>query len=175
VVTAVEADPVAALDRLHEGAAAMTWRRQTWGEEVLAARRAEPADWGALRRSPRRPMHPLRVCAALQPLLVRGAILVADGGEFGPWAQAGLEAEVRLINGLSGSIGGAVPMACEAKLARPERDGGHGRRRHVRLSCLRLDTALRWAAVLTVVGNDARCLPSIGNQISTTAQRVQWV
>ena len=158
VVTAVEADPVAALDRLHEGAAAMTWRRHTWGEELLAARRAEPADWRALRRSPGRPMHPLRVCAALQPLLDRGAILVADGGEFGQWAQAGLEAEVRLINGLSGSIGSAVPLACAAKLARPERDvvavvgdGTFG------FHALELDTALRYGLpILTVVGNDAR-------------------
>ena len=157
-MTAVEADPVAALERLHEAAAAMTWRRHAWGEEVAAARRAEPADWDALRRSPRRPMHPLRVCAALQPLLDRGAILVADGGEFGQWAQAGLEAEVRLINGLSGSIGSALPMACAAKLARPERDvvavvgdGTFG------FHAFELDTALRYGLpILTVVGNDAR-------------------
>ena len=122
VVTAVEADPALALERLHQAAAAMTWRRDAWGQEVAAARRTEPPGWRALRRSPRRPMHPLRVCAALQPLLDRGAILVADGGEFGQWAQAGLEAEVRLINGLSGSIGSALPMACAAKLARPDRD-----------------------------------------------------
>ena len=158
VVTAVEAEPGLALDRLHEGAAAMTWPRHAWGEQVMAARRSEPADWHALRRSPRRPMHPLRVCAALQPFLDRGALLVADGGEFGQWAQAGLEAEVRLINGLSGSIGSAIPMACATKLARPERDvvavvgdgtfGFHG---------FELDTALRHGLpILTVVGNDAR-------------------
>jgi len=103
-------------------------------------------------------MHPLRVCAALQPLLDRGAILVADGGEFGQWAQAGLRAEVRLINGLSGSIGSAMPMACAAKLARPERDvvavvgdGTFG------FHAFELDTALRHGLpFLTVVGNDAR-------------------
>jgi acetolactate synthase-1/2/3 large subunit len=158
VVTAAEADPALAVERLHDAAAGMAWSRRAWGEEVAAARLTEPQDWHALRRSPRRPMHPLRVCAALQPLLDRGAILVADGGEFGQWAQAGLEAEIRLINGLSGSIGSALPMACAAKLAWPERDvvavvgdGTFG------FHALELDTAVRYGLpILTVIGNDAR-------------------
>ena len=158
VIAAVEADPARAVDQLHDGAGAIAWRCQAWGEEVAAARRTEPAGWHALRRSPRRPMHPLRVCAALQPLLDRGAVLVADGGEFGQWAQAGLEAETRLINGLSGSIGSAIPMACAAKLAEPERDvvalvgdGTFG------FHAFELDTAVRYGLpVLTVIGNDAR-------------------
>jgi acetolactate synthase-1/2/3 large subunit len=158
VVAAVNADPSRALDRLHETAGALAWRHHSWGEDVAAARRTEPAGWHALRRSPRRPMHPLRVCAALQPLLDRGAILVADGGEFGQWAQAGLEGEVRLINGLSGSIGSAIPMACAARLARPEcpvvavvGDGTFG------FHAFELDTAARHGLpILTVVGNDAR-------------------
>jgi acetolactate synthase-1/2/3 large subunit len=158
VLAAVQADPALAVDQLDQGAAAMAWRAGEWKEQVAAARRAEPAGWAELRRSTRRPLHPLRVCAAVQPLLDRGAILVADGGEFGQWAQAGLEADTRLINGLSGSIGSAIPMACAAKLARPERDvvalvgdgtfGFHG---------FELDTAVRhgWP-VLVVVGNDGR-------------------
>ena len=158
VAVAVEADPAIAVARLHDAAAAMVWRHHAWGAEVAAARRSEPPGWPALRRSPRRPMHPLRVCAGLQPLLDGGAILVADGGEFGQWAQAGLEAEVRLINGLSGSIGSALPIACAAKLARPERnvvavvgDGTFG------FHAFELDTALRCGLpILTVVGNDAR-------------------
>jgi acetolactate synthase-1/2/3 large subunit len=158
VIAAVEADPALAIEQLHEVAAGMAWRRPAWGDEIAAARRAEPAGWPALRRSSGRPMHPLRVCAALQPLFEGGAILVADGGEFGQWAQAGLEAEIRLINGLSGSIGSAIPMACAAKLAHPERDvvavvgdGTFG------FHALELDTAVRhgWP-ILVVVGNDAR-------------------
>jgi acetolactate synthase-1/2/3 large subunit len=158
VAVAVNADPVLALDHLHAAARALGWRHHPWGEEVAAAGRTEPADWRALRRSSRRPMHPLRVCSALQPLLDRGAILVADGGEFGQWAQAGLEAEVRLINGLSGSIGSAMPMACAARLARPEcpvvavvGDGTFG------FHAFELDTAVRHGLpILTVIGNDAR-------------------
>jgi acetolactate synthase-1/2/3 large subunit len=158
IAIAVEADPALAVEQLCEAAASLTWRHQAWGEEVAAARRTEPSGWDALRRSPRRPMHPLRVCAALQPLLDRGGILVADGGEFGQWAQAGLDAEIRLINGPSGSIGSALPMALAAKLARPERDvvavvgdGTFG------FHALELDTALRYGLpILVVVGNDAR-------------------
>jgi len=85
-------------------------------------------------------------------------VLVVDGGEFGQWAQAGLEAEIRLINGPAGSIGSAIPMALGAKVAHPERQivavlgdgtfGFHG---------FELDTALRAGLPLVaVVGNDAR-------------------
>src|SRR3954462_7970225 len=54
-----------------------------------------------------------RPCAGeVQPLLdKRDAILVADGGEFGQWAQACLSAPRRLINGPAGSIGSALPVA----------------------------------------------------------------
>ena len=103
-------------------------------------------------------MHPLRVCAALQSLLDRGGILVADGGEFGQWIQAGCEAGTRMINGLSGSIGSAIPLALAAKLRHPERtviatlgDGTFG------FHGFELDTAVRAGLpVLAVVGNDAR-------------------
>src|SRR6185503_16978007 len=104
------------------------------------------------------PIHPLRVCAALAPHVEAGAVLVADGGEFGQWVQAGLEPRERLINGLSGSIGSALPMAVAAKLACPDRpvlavmgDGTFG------FHPFELDTALRHAApIVVVVGNDAR-------------------
>src|SRR2546427_2122643 len=48
-------------------------------------------------------LHPLSVCAAIQPRLEAGGILVSDGGEFGQWCQAALEARHRLINGPAGS------------------------------------------------------------------------
>jgi acetolactate synthase-1/2/3 large subunit len=151
-------DPDIALELLAAGARASGGSHRAWSEEVLAARRTEPPGWDALRESAGRPIHPLRVCAAIQPYLDRGAVLVADGGEFGQWAQAGLEAEIRLINGLSGSIGSAIPMALAAKLARPERhvvallgDGTFG------FHGFELDTALRAGlALVAVVGNDAR-------------------
>ncbi|MBM4442825.1 MAG: thiamine pyrophosphate-binding protein, partial [Candidatus Rokubacteria bacterium] len=122
------------------------------------ARATVPAEWGALARENRRPIHPLRVCAALQPLLDRDALLVADGGEFGQWAQAGLEAGTRMINGLSGSIGSAIPLALAAKVAQPDRtvlavlgDGTFG------FHAMELDTAVRYGLpIITIIGNDAR-------------------
>jgi acetolactate synthase-1/2/3 large subunit len=132
------------------------WR--DWGYEVNTARASVPAEWEGLRRSTRAPMHPLRVCAGIQPLLDRGAVLVADGGEFGQWIQAGCEAGTRMINGLSGSIGSALPLALATRLRHPDRpviaamgDGTFG------FHALELDTALRAGLpVVAVVGNDAR-------------------
>src|SRR5207249_1757767 len=121
-------------------------------------RGATRAAWDELRRSPATPLHPLRVCAAIQPRLEAGGILVSDGGEFGQWCQAGLEARHRLINGPAGSIGSAVPMALGAKLARPDLpviatlgDGTFG------FHALEFDTAVRHGIpIVAVVGNDAR-------------------
>jgi acetolactate synthase I/II/III large subunit len=158
VTLAVAADPTAALERLTAVAATRAWSRSSWRDEVESARRASPPGWDALRGSARAPIHPLRVCAALAPHVAAGAVLVSDGGEFGQWVQAGLEPRERLINGLAGSIGSALPMAVAARLARPERpvlaamgDGTFG------FHAFELDTALRHGLPITaVVGNDAR-------------------
>jgi acetolactate synthase-1/2/3 large subunit len=146
------------VERLIELTRELTWKKTSWADEVEHARRWTPADWPDLRRSSTAPIHPLRVCAALQPLVDAGAVFVSDGGEFGQWAQAGIEARTRLINGLSGSIGSALPMAIAAKLVHPDRtvvttlgDGTFG------FHALELDTALRCRLpVVAVVGNDAR-------------------
>jgi acetolactate synthase-1/2/3 large subunit len=154
----IVADPAAAADQLAAAARGRAWAHRAWGDEVMRARATAPAEWAAARGSARTPIHPLRVCAALQPHLDRGAILVADGGEFGQWVQAGLEAETRLINGPAGSIGSAIPMAIAAKLRHPDRaviaalgDGTFG------FHAFELDTAARYRLpVVTVIGNDAR-------------------
>ena len=158
VALALAGEPSAVIDRLTAAARGRAWRHAAWGEEIRAARAALPAGWDALRASSHRPIHPLRVCAAIQPFLDGGGVLVSDGGEFGQWMQAGLDAETRLINGLSGSIGSALPMALAAKLARPERrviatlgDGTFG------FHAFELDTAARYGLpVVAVVGNDGR-------------------
>src|SRR5207247_1538063 len=75
------------------------WQGSTWTKEVEAARITRPASWEDLGRSPAAPLHPLSVCAAIQPRLEAGGILVSDGGEFGQWRQAALEASHRLIGG----------------------------------------------------------------------------
>jgi acetolactate synthase-1/2/3 large subunit len=152
------ADPNVAVEQLLGAAAAHRWHGDAWAKEFVRVRTATPPAWEALRHGDTAPMHPLRVCAAVQPYLDAGAILVADGGEFGQWAQAGLDAGVRLINGPSGSIGSAIPMAVAARMAHPERpvfallgDGTFG------FHALELDTALRAGApIVAVVGNDAR-------------------
>ena len=151
-------DPALLAERLADSCGAMSGRWRAWGELIAAARRLVPDEWHALRRKPGAPIHPLRVSAALQPWLDRGAILVADGGEFGQWIQAGCEADTRLINGPAGSIGSALPMALGARLAHPERtviaalgDGTFG------FHGFELDTALRYdLPVVAIVGNDAR-------------------
>ena len=154
----IVADPAVVADQLAVAARGRAWGHRAWGDEITRARATVPAPWADARRSARTPIHPLRVCAALQPHLDRGAILVADGGEFGQWVQAGLEAETRLINGPAGSIGSAIPMAIAAKLRHPDRpviaalgDGTFG------FHAFELDTAARYRLpVVTVIGNDAR-------------------
>jgi acetolactate synthase-1/2/3 large subunit len=158
VELALTADPGDAADRLIELATGATPSHSAWADEVARATRATPPAWDELARSSRVPIHPLRVCAALQPFLDPGGILVSDGGEFGQWAQAGLRAGTRLINGPSGSIGSALPMGLAARLRHPDRavfvtlgDGTFG------YAALELDTALRYGLpVVAVVGNDAR-------------------
>jgi acetolactate synthase-1/2/3 large subunit len=154
----VVADPAPFADQLAVAAKGRAWGHHAWGEEVRRARATVPAGWDAARRSDQTPIHPLRVCAALQPHVDRGAILVVDGGEFGQWVQAGVEASPRLINGVAGAIGAAIPMAIAARLRHPDRpviaalgDGTFG------FHAFELDTAARHRLpVVVVIGNDAR-------------------
>ena len=104
--------------------------------------------------------HPRLLCEAVQRVLDTAAepILVCDGGEFGQWAQASCTAPVRIVNGLSGAIGGGLCHALAAKLARPRAtvvammgDGTAG------FHFTELDTAVReGAAFVNVIGNDFR-------------------
>jgi acetolactate synthase-1/2/3 large subunit len=156
IALALVGEPPGVARQLTAAGARRAWQRSAWSKEVEDAVGETPAAWEGLRRSSRRPMHPLRVCAALQPHL-EGGVLVCDGGEFGQWCQAGLTVPTRLINGPAGSIGSALPMALGAKLARPDMpvmatlgDGTFG------FHALEFDTAVRHGiAVVAVVGNDA--------------------
>jgi acetolactate synthase-1/2/3 large subunit len=129
-----------------------------WFEEVDAALRYRPAEWASIRSHPDAPLHPVEVCSEVQKLLdAPGAVLVADGGEFGQWAQACLRAPRRVINGVAGSIGSALPFAAAAKLALPDApvvallgDGTLG------FHLSEIDTAVRYGlGYVAVVGNDA--------------------
>jgi acetolactate synthase I/II/III large subunit len=167
VVQSIHAEPSQVVQNLVEMAERLEWLHSPWRAEVETARNTVPSEWQQSRQSSRQPIHPLRVCEALQPFLNDGGIFISDGGEFGQWAQAalspdpggaGLEAECRLINGPSGSIGSSLPMGLAAKLARPDRqvfvilgDGTFG------YHAMEFDTALRYnLPIIAIVGNDAR-------------------
>jgi acetolactate synthase-1/2/3 large subunit len=151
------ADPLAAAEDLAARARASTSRQ--WAQDVQTAIRFRPAEWQTLTSRPEGPLHPVEVGRAVQRVLdgSRDAVLVADGGEFGQWAQACTRAPVRLINGPAGSIGSAIPFALAARLARPGAavvallgDGTFG------FHLAEIDTAARARLpFLAVVGNDA--------------------
>ena len=130
--------------------------RSGWGDEVDAALRERPV----ARQAPGAgAVHPAELGRAVQSEIERAgeAVLVADGGEFGQWAQASVSAPTRIINGPAGAIGSALPFAIAAKLARPGAsvfamlgDGTFG------LHMAEFDTAVRAKLpFVAVVGNDA--------------------
>ncbi|MBI5878560.1 MAG: thiamine pyrophosphate-binding protein [Chloroflexi bacterium] len=158
VPLSVAMDPQWAVERLSALAESRASFHHEWLIAVETARLSTLDEWALWRESDARPIHPLRLCAAVQPHLDAGAILIADGGEFGQWAQGGLEATTRLINGPAGGIGAAVPMAIGAKLADSSRtvfaisgDGAFG------YHLAEFETAVRnRIPFVAIVGNDAR-------------------
>jgi acetolactate synthase-1/2/3 large subunit len=133
-------------------------RQGGWLDEVRSALSFRPAEWRSLVSQAAGPLHPVEVGREVQKLLdARESVLVVDGGEFGQWAQATVRAEHRIINGVAGSIGAALPFAAAAKLARPAAtvvamlgDGTFG------FHSAEIETAAREKlAYVAVVGNDA--------------------
>ncbi len=152
----VEAE--AEFPRWTEAAVRKKWARSSWREEVQSALAWRPPEWAQIASGRDGPLHPLEAARGAQALLdAPDAVLVADGGEFGQWAQATLAAPHRIINGPAGSIGAALPFAAAAKLARPAAnvvamlgDGTFG------FHAAEIDTAARCGlAYVAVVGNDA--------------------
>ena len=153
IAVAAGADPDLAADAITAAAAASS--NGTWLDEVAGAI-AERAVAGGIDIDV--PFHPRRVCEAVQRVLDAAPepVLICDGGEFGQWAQASCAASTRIINGLSGAIGGGLCHALAAKLARPRAtviammgDGTAG------FHFTELDTAVReGAAFVSVIGND---------------------
>ncbi len=131
-----------------------------WQQAVRQAIAHRPASWAQARAAVPDQVHPVQALAPLQALLDSHpqAVLIADGGEFGQWAQACLHAPQRLINGVAGAIGAALPFALAARLAVPDApvlavtgDGSVG------FHIAEFDTAVRCQLPFVVlVGNDAR-------------------
>ena len=86
------------------------------------------------------------------------SVAVCDGGEFGQWSQALINADKRVINGMSGAIGGSLAAAIGAQIADPQAtvfvfmgDGTIG------FHLAELDTAVReQAGIIVIIGNDNR-------------------
>ena len=135
-------------------------RHAAWQREVRAAIAFRPAGWGRAVSGDEGRLHPLEALRPLQALLDTHpeSVLVSDGGEFGQWAQACLQAPHRVINGMAGSIGSALPYAVGARCALPDvpivatlGDGTFG------FHASEIDTAVRYRLpFIAVVGNDAR-------------------
>ncbi|MBL8381317.1 MAG: thiamine pyrophosphate-binding protein [Burkholderiales bacterium] len=156
LVTVHKADPTAALTSILRAA-----RKQSgWKGEVRAAIAYRPAAWDGARASRSGLLHPVEVLRPAQALLDShpDSVFVSDGGEFGQWAQACLNAPQRVINGPAGAIGPGLPFAMAARLASPHApvvaamgDGTFG------FHAMEIDTAVRHGLpFVALIGNDAR-------------------
>lgn len=131
-----------------------------WRDNVKDAVTHRPAEWASLSGGPDGPLHPIDVCRAVQAKLDESpdAVLIIDGGEFGQWAQACLNAPNRIINGPGGAIGAGIPFSVAAGLTKPGApvialmgDGSMG------FHLSEFDTAARAnSPFVLIVGNDAK-------------------
>ncbi|OZI59564.1 thiamine pyrophosphate-binding protein [Bordetella genomosp. 11] len=154
------ADTASALGALLQATAAASNGHDAWTRDVRDAIAYRPPAWQTAASAVPGRMHPVQALAPLQKLLDShpDSVFIADGGEIGQWAQACLRAPNRVINGVAGSIGAALPFALAARLARPEApvvavmgDGTFG------FHTAEIDTAVRYRLpFIAVVGNDAR-------------------
>jgi acetolactate synthase-1/2/3 large subunit len=157
---AMDHDVFAAIDALAAAAHAQSPVKSQWLSEVHAAIAYRPAAWNHATSAIPGRMHPVQALRPLQALLDShpDSVFVSDGGEVGQWAQACLNAPNRVINGVAGSIGAALPFAVAARLAKPGvpviavmGDGTFG------FHPAEIDTAVRYKLpFLAIVGNDAR-------------------
>jgi acetolactate synthase-1/2/3 large subunit len=133
---------------------------EQWTRDVRGALAWRPEAWRTASSSLERRVHPVQALAPFQALLDShpDAVFISDGGEFGQWAQACLHAPNRVINGVAGAIGAALPFALAARVAQPDApviavmgDGTFG------FHAAEMDTAVRYELpFVAVVGNDAR-------------------
>jgi acetolactate synthase-1/2/3 large subunit len=153
------ADTFAAAEALASAPGAKP-QASAWRDEVRAAIAYRPAAWDTASSSAAERLHAVQALRPLQALLDAhpDSVFISDGGEFGQWAQACLSAPNRVINGVAGPIGVALPFALGARVAKPGvpvitvlGDGTFG------FHPAEIDTAVRYGLpFLAIVGNDAR-------------------
>jgi acetolactate synthase-1/2/3 large subunit len=132
---------------------------EDWRAEVSEAVSYRPPQWEGLSSRTPGKLHPVELCRAVDAAIASrpDAVLICDGGEVGQWAQSLLRCRNRIINGVAGSIGAALPFAIGVAAAKPGRpvvamsgDGAFG------FHMAEFDTAVRYGLPLVVViGNDA--------------------
>jgi len=115
--------------------------------------------------------HPAAVANSLQAAMKTASqsILIADGGEFCQWIQAGCTPKTRIINGPSGAIGGGICYAIGASIACPDAtifltmgDGTAG------FYLAEFNTAVRnGCSIVALIGNDYRWNAEVQIQIDT--------
>jgi acetolactate synthase-1/2/3 large subunit len=116
------ADVRSAAETLIRRAAAMKPRDSGWLTEARAALDGRPAAWASIASQTPGRLHPAQVFRALRPYVERDpdTVLICDGGEFAQWGQGMLPVRRRMINGVAGSIGGALSFANAARIAEPK-------------------------------------------------------
>lgn len=159
VATAI-ADSPAAIQALLASSTGTPPSGPAWRDDVRAAIAYRPDAWHSASSQIAGRLHPVQALRPLQALLDShpDAVFISDGGEIGQWAQACLNAPHRVINGVAGAIGAALPFALGARVALPTApiiavmgDGTFG------FHCAEMDTAVRYGLpFVAVVGNDAR-------------------
>ena len=160
LIATVEADTPSALRELIAASTSTLKLRGAWLDDVRAAIAYRPDVWNQAASSIADRLHPVQALRPLQALLDShpDSVFISDGGEIGQWAQACLNAPHRVINGVAGAIGAALPFALGARLAVPDApiiavmgDGTFG------FHTAEMDTAVRYELpFIALVGNDAR-------------------
>ncbi len=154
------ADAALAIDMLTQS---QRWNKTgsaAWLDKVRASVAFRPSAWSSAATDIPGRLHPVQALRPLQALLDAhpDSVFISDGGEIGQWAQAVLSAPHRVINGVAGAIGAAIPFALAARVALPDApviavmgDGTFA------FHCAEFDTAVRYGLpFVAVIGNDAR-------------------
>ena len=160
LIATAEADTPSAIKALIAASTSTVKPRAAWLDDVRAAIAYRPDAWLSATSGIADRLHPVQALRPLQALLDShpDSVFISDGGEIGQWAQACLNAPHRVINGVAGAIGAALPFALGARVAVPDApiiavmgDGTFG------FHPAEMDTAVRYGLpFLAVVGNDAR-------------------